>query len=144
MVHSIYGNLQLIHQAYRGRLTILRVPGQAVMGNTCVMIYKLWWGGPDLLNCQENKKIVMPAECVSEMKAVTHSLLTPPKSSTSANLEQLISCKNYSTLPRLLWVTAYVIRFIRLLKQRGGPTSPSLESEEIGEAVDNSIPGTTD
>ena len=75
----------------------------------------------------------MPAECISEMKAVTHSLLTP-KSSPSANLEQLISCKNYGTLPRLLRVTAYVIRFVRLLKQRGGPISPSLEPEEIGEA----------
>ena len=75
----------------------------------------------------------MPAECISEMKAVTHSLLTP-KSSPSANLEQLISCKNYSTLPRLLRVTAYVIHFVRLLKQKGGPISPSLELEEIGEA----------
>ena len=75
----------------------------------------------------------MPIECVSEMKAVTHSLLTP-KSSPSANLEQLISCKNYGTLPRLLRVTAYVIRFTRLLKERGGSTSSSLEPEEIAEA----------
>lgn len=78
----------------------------------------------------------MPAECALEMKAETHSLLTP-ESSPSANLEELIPCKIHSTLQRLLRVTAYVIWFIRLLKERGrcnNNYSLTLEPKEIAEA----------
>ena len=104
---------------------------------------KMWWSGPDwLIHCPEDnttEELAMPAECTVEMKVVTpitHSLLTPG-SSPSVNLEQLIPCKNYSTLPRLLRVTAYVIRFTRLLKERVETTnihSHNLEPEEIAEA----------
>ena len=100
---------------------------------------KLWWSGPDWLECQEMNEIeesVMPVECVTEMKAPTHSLLT--SNSSTVNLEQFITCEDHSSLSRLLRVTAYVIRFIKLLKHKARSTgtirSIILEPEEITEA----------
>ena len=79
---------------------------------------------------------VMPVECVTEMKAPTHSLLT--SNSLTVNLEQFITCEDHSSLSRLLRVTAYVIRFIKLLKHKemftGTIWSIILEPEEITEA----------
>ena len=100
---------------------------------------KLWWSGPDWLNLQEmntTEESEMPAECVTEMKVSTHSLLT--SNSSTVKLEQFISCENYSSLSKLLRVTAYVIRFIRLLKNKAKSSDtirPNiLEQEEIDEA----------
>ena len=100
---------------------------------------KLWWSGPDWLECQEVNMIeesVMPAERVTEMKAPTHSLLT--SNSPTVNLEQFITCEDHSSLSRLLRVTAYVIWFIKLLKYKARSTgtirSIILEPEEITEA----------
>ena len=100
---------------------------------------KLWWSSPDWLNLQEMNTIEeseMPAECVTEMKVSTHSLLT--SNSSTVKLEQFISCENYSSLSKLLRVTAYVIRFIRLLKNKAKSSDtirPNiLEQEEIDEA----------
>ena len=96
----------------------------------------LWWSGPDWLKCPESnttEELIMPAECAIEMKAVTHGLLMPD-SLPGTNLEQLIFCKDYSTLRRLLRVTAYVIRFIGSPKKGVETHSQNLEPEEITEA----------
>ena len=101
---------------------------------------KLWWNGPELMNLSHSntsEDLVMPAECATEMKVknlVTHNLLTP-SSSADLNLEQVIVCEDHSKLTRLLRVTAYVLRFIRLLKDRDSSTlTPHLTLEEITKA----------
>ena len=75
------------------------------------------------INYQEmhmTEESVMPAVCVTEMKASTHNLLT--SNSSTVNLEQFITCENHSSLSRLLQVTAYVFWFIKLLKHKARST----------------------
>ncbi len=58
----------------------------------------------------------MPTECLVEMRAQdkeTHALLT----GDSASLDKVTRCEEYSSLSRLLSVTAYVLKFVPALKQ---------------------------
>ena len=71
----------------------------------------------------------MPEECLVEVRhdrtEVTHGLLMPVESPA---IEQLLNCKDYSSLRRLLTVTAHVLKFCYTLlsKVRSGPQdSPS-------------------
>ena len=101
----------------------------------------LWWNGPQDTSCLVSSNIeelAMPKECATEMKAkdvVTHSLLTPHPSA-DINLQRLIVCEDYSKLARLLRVTTYVLRFVRLLKTKTEYTgTPGLPTPgEIAEA----------
>ena len=58
-----------------------------------------------------------PEECHQEMKSknAVHSLLT---SSGRPCIGQLINCENFSSLDRLLQVTALVLKFTRLLCEK--------------------------
>ena len=102
---------------------------------------ELWWNGPEGMDQSDNNIIeglAMPEECAAEMKSknlVTHNLLNPT-ASPSINLQQVISCEDYGNLTRLLHITAYVLRFIRLLKDkdRSTPSHQFLTLEEITEA----------
>ena len=104
---------------------------------------ELWWNGPESTDQSGNNIIeglAMPEECATEMKAknlVTHNLLNPT-ASPSVDLQQVIVCEDYDNLTRLLHVTAYVLRFIRLLKDkdkdRSTPSHQLLTLEEITEA----------
>ena len=59
----------------------------------------------------------MPELCREELKIkqvdITHTLLNPDE---VVNLDCVIDCKSYSKLSTLLRVTAYVIKFVRILK----------------------------
>ena len=61
--------------------------------------------------------VEMPEGCFKELKATqqggTHTLLS---SGESINLSCIINCHDFSKLSRLLRVTAYVIRIVRVLK----------------------------
>eukprot|EP00731_Ephydatia_muelleri_P011218 Em0006g112a len=62
----------------------------------------------------ENVHIPIPVECLSEMKAAdkaVHSLLTK-----SIGCTPMLNCEGFSNLQKLLRVTAYVLKFIELLK----------------------------
>ena len=65
---------------------------------------------------------------------VTHNLFTP-SSTSSISLQQVIACEDYSTLSQLLQVTAYVLHFIKLLKNHLKSTPAlqilALEPEEV-------------
>ena len=50
------------------------------------------------------EELVLLAECVTKMKAPTHRLLT--SNSSAMNLDQFITCKNHTSVSRLLQVTA--------------------------------------
>jgi len=89
---------------------------------------ELWWNGPTSLERNNPEELTMPAECAVEMMAkdrVSHNLLTG-NPTPNVSLQQVIVCKNYSTLTRLLRVTAYVIRFLKMLKGRMRPNSSLL------------------
>ncbi len=81
----------------------------------------------------------LPVECASEMKAedrnCLHTLLVTRE---PTGLSRIISCERYGSLPRLLRVTARVLRFIDILKRRirkdSTPYFKELGSEEINAA----------
>jgi len=62
------------------------------------------------------------------------SVLTVNSQSTS--LDNVIDCSGFSCLERLLWVTALVFKFIRLLKakHRGTNEKPEITSADMEEA----------
>ncbi|KAL5500691.1 hypothetical protein EMCRGX_G012286 [Ephydatia muelleri] len=78
---------------------------------------QLWLHGPRLCHYDhytENVHIPIPVECLSEMKAAdkaVHSLLTK-----SIGCTPMLNCEGFSNLQKLLRVTAYVLKFIELLK----------------------------
>ena len=83
--------------------------------------------------------IPMPVECTSEMKAVDRkSTLSLLVTEERPSLSQILHCEQYSTLLRLLRVTAYVLKFVKLLdpKTKSSDTSPStdLTATEISHA----------
>ena len=105
---------------------------------------QLWRQGPppwlliqDVTPDQEADETTMPAECASEMKTSkekTQNLLITTQAPTIASV---IKCKEFSTLSRLLRVTAYVLRAVKLFKRMNtcpkGPLAPQelVEAEEL-------------
>ena len=79
----------------------------------------------------------MPVECAMEMKAkdkeLVHNLLV---TDGGVSLSQIINCEDYSSIHRLLRVTAYVLRFVVILKRRSKnieleASNPGLKAVEI-------------
>ena len=86
---------------------------------------KIWQHGPDWLYERDDKipnteDTTMPQECEVEKrvrKIHNHSLLVP-SSVDSVQLKELIDCESFSSVNRLLRVTAYVLRFVSILKAK--------------------------
>ena len=72
----------------------------------------------------------IPESCIVEMKAAdrkaAHNLLSI---SEPANVSGIIDCERYSSLHKLYRVTAYVLKFINILRKR--TTSPNLTVQDI-------------
>ena len=91
-------------------------------------VNQLWRHGPEWLGTKltsqdESDSGSMPEECAMEMKAKSqpsHNLLAPNPKQT---VGEIMDCWNYSTLSRLLRVTAYVLRAVKRFKD--GFTAPT-------------------
>ncbi len=100
---------------------------------------ELWWSGPKWLTSMENPSNgscdVMPEECRNEMKVKDQNALNKQSLSTLVvhgsknSLSDVINCKDYSSLERLLRVTAIVLKFVKLLKSRAKRENPPTTSE---------------
>jgi len=79
----------------------------------------LWRYGPPWLNLVETsveEDLIMPEECIKEIKASSqHTMATSAESNGIGNI---MDCTRFSTLGKLLRVTAYVNRFCRILKAK--------------------------
>ena len=94
---------------------------------------KLWRHGPDWLvdmKTEFEEDLQIPEECLKEMRA-THCNLAHSSSNNSElnKLGNIICCKNFSQLRRLLRVTAYVIRFVELCKSKLKDTNVKSRTE---------------
>ena len=100
--------------------------------------------GPSWLTCPdldiEEEELEMPVESLQEMKSrdrkLIHSMLVTEKPKIS--LSQVIDCERFGNLHRLLRVTAYMLKFVRLLKHKvkgseGTPTK-KLSAADVFEA----------
>ena len=100
---------------------------------------QLWRQGPPWLLAQDTNPdpeldFTMPTECVSEMKTSkekTHNLLIITKAPT---IGSLIRCEDFSTLTRLLRVTAHVLRAVKLFKRSKTCPEGPLTPDELVEA----------
>jgi hypothetical protein len=85
----------------------------------------LWWQGPTFLqqpedqwpNCPTVEPDAALSEVVKNQPAITHSLVTKRSESSPPDITKIINCEDFSSLTRLLRVTAYVLRFIRNIKK---------------------------
>ena len=75
-------------------------------------------------------------ELVKSTPHITHSFVIIGKHSTYKDVSQVIDCSNFSSLKKLLRVTAYVLRFIRRLRSKEDdiPTTKELNASEIRHA----------
>ena len=89
----------------------------------------VWWNGPEFL-CQSEQlwpvhptSTTVPEEAMKEIvknpQPVTHSFAnTDAHQEPVTRLDKIIDCNSYSTLTRLLRVTAYVLRFADILNKK--------------------------
>ena len=95
----------------------------------------VWFRGPEWLQTREDvwpshkNETEPPAECLQEIKSSTLTNLTAIEASTAA----IIDCNRYSSLQRLLRVTAYVKQFVHDISQKERITGP-LSTNEMQEA----------
>jgi hypothetical protein len=107
---------------------------------------KLWWEGPDFLNKPESEWPCVPQtreidetslkKLVKSPPHVTFSFVNTEDMSTDKDVSQVIDCSRFSSLTKLIRVTAYVLRFTRCLrsKEHDLPMMKELKASEIREA----------
>jgi hypothetical protein len=99
---------------------------------------QLWKHGPEWLRtpklqCTTPCSEMIPESCLAEMKAPPkvgiHSLLTPQ---LPCRISNVVDIKRFSSIHKLLHVTAYVLKFVRILKGEHEP--PELTVNLLSEA----------
>ena len=95
---------------------------------------KLWrngpeWLGPDFEFCPQMSDDGMPEQCTVELKTgnrseLPHTLLTHQ----TLGIGHVVDCERFSTTHKLYRVTAYVLKFIQLLKK---VISPELVQQDL-------------
>ena len=102
----------------------------------------IWTNGPEFLQLEEAN---WPPPLEAETPEFSeHAAQETPKSKSQnfvahgdqkdSQADSIIDCGRYSSITRLIRVTAWVLRFVRLLKTRKKSASPVLEAAELDEA----------
>ena len=98
------------------------LPSRGVNGES-LLSSELWWCGPQFLQLPEERwpeSTVPPTSCTVESELIkspslnTHSLVAN-LSRPSKNLEDIFDCRRFGSFVKLLRVTAYVLRFAKIL-----------------------------
>jgi len=84
-----------------------------------LFLSKSWHLGPGWLteSTESISAESMPAECATEMSPSsqpTSALLA----TTEQSVHQIINCKEFSSITKLLRVTGYVMKFVHILQQK--------------------------
>ena len=75
-----------------------------------------WVNGPRMIESIEPKFGTILEKCSEEMKTrVSHNLLV---NSNPTSIGNMLQCQNFSSLERMLTVTAYVLKFVELLRSK--------------------------
>ena len=103
---------------------------------------KLWRHGPDwLLDLRVNpvdEDMCMPEECEKEIRVAHCHFVCDLPAGDPCCVGNVINCENFSQLHRLLRVTAYVIKFVKLFKAKGTSVAQKsgLTASELARAED--------
>ena len=84
----------------------------------------LWWNGPEWLrgdNVPREDNIAVPEDCLKELKScnLSHNMLV----SEGNTISPIGNFERFSVFKRLLRITAWVMKFIEILKLRGEPSA---------------------
>ena len=97
---------------------------------------QLWKHGPEWLRNPKHSSVIpsetVPESCLAELKASprgVHSLLT---SRLLYRISNVVDIKRFSSIHNLLCVTAYILKFVRILKGKIEP--PELTIDLLSEA----------
>eukprot|EP00731_Ephydatia_muelleri_P024188 Em0016g459a len=87
-------------------------------------ISALWWNGPEWLrgdNVPLEDNIAVPEDCLKELKScnLSHNMLV----SEGYTISPIVNFERFSVFKRLLRITAWVMKFIEILKLRGEPSA---------------------
>ena len=96
-------------------------------------VSQLWRQGPHWLHADapwtDPEPTCMPEECAAELKATaSHNLMS---TSSQGSIDNLLSCDRFNTLPRLLRVTAHVMRAVRRFRGSRGACSSYFDSRRV-------------
>ena len=95
-------------------------------------VSKLWRNGPDWLkNTIDSEPLPeeVPQSCAAEMKTrAVNNLLT----TQSCSIGHIIDCERFSTVHKLIRVSAYVLKFVSMLRRK--TQSPELTVPDLAEA----------
>ena len=134
-----------------GNMKPVAIPSRGCSGKDLIES-ELWWSGPTFLREPSNLWPETPStsapnttseELVKQTLAITHSLATAVLNRTLyENLEEMMDIERYGSKLKLLRVTAYMMKFIRLLMgDRGAVKSKDLRAEDLNFAEDTWIRG---
>ena len=124
-----------------GNMNPADIPSRGCSGKDLVES-ELWWSGPTFLREPSNLWPETPStsapntsseELIKHTPAITHSLATAALNRTLyENLEEIMDIERYGSKLKLLRVTAYLLKFIRLLRgDRGAVKSKKLKAEDL-------------
>ena len=97
----------------------------------------LWWYGPSWLTVSDREEVLsgeMPGECIGELRASQCEALGLLVSE-SVQISYVIDMQRYSSLSKLLRVTAFVLKFISILRER--VSNYGADGEDTCERGDN-------
>ena len=104
-----------------------------------VSVSQLWQQGPEWLcvgleTCDETNPQSMPEECTMELRKGASHALTLVNTVSKTGVSELIDCKRFSSLSKLLRVTAQVLRAIEKFKKQRNQQSDALIVAQMSEA----------
>ena len=86
-----------------------------------------WINGPKVIERTEPKFGAMLEKCSEVMwTRVSHKLLV---NSNPTSIGNIVQCQNFSSLERLLTITAYVLKFVELLRSKLKKSPRAVSSE---------------
>ena len=104
-----------------------------------VAVNQLWRRGPewlyeDALPCSGAEPGCMPEECSAELTATALRSLNLVVNESHGSISSLLSCEKFSTISKLLRVTAYVMRAVRRFKKSKDDFPTDLTPQELAHA----------
>ena len=130
-----------------GNLNPADIPSRGMNGEKLAAC-DLWWKGPEFLHQHEDQwpnmcsipaSDITNAELIKKPTVTTHILLN-----TGCNkikfpmLDEIIDCTQYSKLDKLLGVTAYVLRFVNILRRNNRNQGSNHDRRQLTvEEIDN-------